>query len=193
MGRKYEDKLDEATKIIFKVSQHLNNLFNFSLVTDSKKDKLKTIKEILKIQKRCYKMIEKYNLNDYKGGTYRCYPGGTVDTYKPHSDKQNVLDMIDYFFVNNGYINAKEFTKTVSPLLHTHEFGESLSMDDYVCNIEPKKFYNADCWQEFLKQGLIDTNILDAHIPLSQEKINKINNQYSPTMQVKNNSCEKEL
>ena len=190
MGRKYEDKLDEAITVMFKASMYLNNLFNFSLFAENEKDKEKTIKEIIKIQKRCYRMIEKYNLNDYRGGTYKCYPGGSVDTYNPHSDKQKVLDMIDYFFVNRGYDNAKEFTKVVSPLVHEHEIGYSLGLNDYVCQIEPKRYYNADCWQEMLKQGVSDKNILDAHNPLSQSKIDIINHRYSHNAQAESKPNE---
>ena len=192
MGRKYEDNLEEAITVMYNVSLYLNELFNISLIAENEKDKEKTIKEILKIQKRCYKMIGKYNLNDYRGGTYQCYPGGTVDTYNPHSDKQKVLDMINYFFVNRDYISAKEFTSIVSPLVHEHEVGHSFGLNDYVCQVEPKRYYNADCWQEMLKQGVTDKNILDAHIPLSQAKIDEINNRYSNT-HTENKSDEKAL
>lgn len=193
MGMRYEDKLNKLTSIMFKVSLQLNNLFNFSILTENKKDKEKAIKEIKKIQKRCYKMIEQHHLNDYTGGTHTCCPGGSLDTYKPHTDKQNVLDMINYFFVNKGYANAKEFTKIVSPLVHEHEFGYSLGLNDYICNIEPKRFYNADCWQEFIRQGLKDISILNAQIPLSQDKINQINNQYSQALHTESNFYENSL
>lgn len=162
---RYEEKLDNITRIMFKVSLYLNNMFNFSLLAESKKDKEKTIKEIIKVQKRSYRMIEKCKLHN--------------DT--PYADKQNVLNMIDYFFVNRGYLNAKEFIKAISSLVHSRESNEL------------KKFYNSDCWQEFLKQGLTDTSILDARKPLTQEKINAINNQYSKASQLNNNSNERTL
>ena len=177
MERRYEEKLDNITIIMFKVSLYLNNMFNFSLLAESKKDKEKTIKEIIKVQKRSYKMIEKYKLHN--------------DT--PYADKQNVLDMIDYFFVNRGYSSAKEFIKVISPLVHKQKSGNSLNLDDNISSISSKKFYESNCWQEFLKQGLTDISVLDARKPLTQEKINAINNQYSKASQLNNNSNERTL
>lgn len=179
MANKYESKLEKISRIMFKISQYLSEMFELSLSIDSKKCREQTVKYIKKTQNRAYKMIDKYKLNDNKGGSHQYHLDGSIDIYNPHTDKQNVLDMIDYFYLNRNYENAKEFTKIVSPLLHEHETIHYLSLNDYICNIEPKKFYNADCWQEFLKQGSIDKEIFDVNIPLSQEKINEINNKYS--------------
>ena len=98
MTLNYLKKLDKIRDEMFNISLGLKEMFDFAMDCHDKQAVEKTIKEIKKIQKKCYKVIDRKRLNDNHGGTYRCYPGGDVDVYKPHTDRQNVVDIIDYFF-----------------------------------------------------------------------------------------------
>lgn len=83
---------------IFKLAKYLKELFEQARKVDDEKLKLKYIEKIKLYQKKGYRYIERKHLADNKGGTYKCYPGGIVDVVKPNTHKQNVLDILDYFF-----------------------------------------------------------------------------------------------
>ena len=55
MGIRYEDNLNKLTSIMFKVSLQLNDIFNFSILAENKKDKEKAIIEIKKFRKDAIK------------------------------------------------------------------------------------------------------------------------------------------
>lgn len=177
MVKNYYDRREKLKEEMFMVSIGLKDLFDYAINCDDKKDVENIIKSIKKIQKKSYKIIEKSQLSDYHGGTYACYPGGGIDTYQSQTDKQDVLDLIDYFFINTCS-SADEFNKNISPKLHDHEHGESYGLFDYSVDKEPKKFYDAKCWEQILRRKAIDLVSLADNGQLSQEEIDEINQEY---------------
>ena len=110
MFKGYFEKLKETRKEMFEISLGMKDMFDHAIACEDEKVVDEIIKDIKKIQKKCYRIIDRRHLNDYHGGTYRCYPGGEVDVYRPHTDKQNIVDYIDYFFINT-VSSADEFNE----------------------------------------------------------------------------------
>ena len=176
MFKGYFEKLKETRKEMFEISLGMKDMFDHAIACEDEKVVDEIIKDIKKIQKKCYRIIDKKHINDYHGGTYRCYPGGEVDVYRPHTDKQNIVDYIDYFFINT-VSSADEFNEKFSPQLHEHEYGESSGLYDYVVDKSPKNFYDANCWEQILRKQAKELIATDGK-GLTQEKIEEINQEY---------------
>lgn len=173
----YKSKLTKTRMEIFEISLELKRMFDQAMKSDDEKFIKNVIKTIKKIQKKSYTVINRKKLNDYHGGTHRCYPGGEVDCYRPHTDKQNIIDFIDYFFINNCS-TPDEFNKKYSYKLHEHEEGMSFGIADYSCTKYPKQFFNANCWENILKNKAKELLNLIDEPDLDQNMINKINSEY---------------
>lgn len=173
----YITKLENVRNEMFEISLELKRMFDEAFDSKSKRTVNKTIKTIKKLQEKCYKFIDRKKLNDYHGGSHKCYPGGCVETYRFHTDRQNVRDFIDYFFINDCS-NSEEFNKKYSCKLHPYEYGESYGPFCYNSHKYPKEFYDANCWEEILLRK--DKDLLNLiNVPsLTQERINEINQEY---------------
>ena len=179
MAKLSEDERYEKTKQeMFGVSVYLKKLFDKALNEQDIKIKNKLVSKIQKSQAKCYKYIQKQKLNDNKGGTRQCYPGGRVDTYRPHTHHQNVVDMIDYFFVND-FNSPNDFLRRACPKFHYHESGYSTDIDSYFIDTQPKLFYSASCWEKFVYEGKDALKYLDVNKFYSSEELFEINQKYS--------------
>lgn len=173
----YDSKLNKVRKQMFDISKKLKQMFDSAFDLCDEKFIAKTIETIKNLQKKCYKIIDRKNLHDNHGGTYKCYPGGGLDVFNPHTDKQNIIDMIDYFFINDCE-SPEEFNKKYSKKLHSHEFGESYGFNEYSVESLPKEFYESNCWEQILLRKDRDL-INQSRNAFSQKQISEINKDFS--------------
>lgn len=174
-----EKKYNQSKNKIFEVSKFMQKLFEDAMNCTDYTKKVKTIHAIEKLQKKCYKYVNSRKLNDNVHGSHCCYPGGSVDVYRPNTHKQNVVDMIDYFFINKGFSSANDFIENSCEKLHIQESGYSTGYNEYHIETTPKRFYDASCWKNFVLNNGISYDILDINKDLSQSKIDEINKNYA--------------